>query len=115
MAESLGGRAAVARQPANDHLQRSAASVVTNVGEGLGEMSTGDKVRLYRYAHRSAVECEHALRSLTAVGAVANEDLLCALRLLKDVKLDLRRLINAFTRSPPHLPGPAPLRSPRRG
>jgi len=40
-----------------DQLRRAANSVPANLAEGVGEFSSAEKVRFYRIARRSAVEC----------------------------------------------------------
>jgi four helix bundle protein len=82
-----------ARRTLNEHIQDAADSILLNTGEALDELSRPDKRRFLRYALRSAGEAEKGLR------AVAELDLLPApavndgLRLLRDIRLDLRRLI----------------------
>jgi four helix bundle protein len=85
----LGGR----KVALNSHLQDAAASVLSNVGEGLDEPSKGDKRRFFRYAVRSAGECEQLLRGLARVGALPPEALAGGIRLLRQIKMDLLRLI----------------------
>lgn len=84
----------------NYHLRRAAASAVANVGEALDEESRGDKRRLFRYAYRSCGECERCLRGLAAVGALPPALADEGERRIKDVKLDLLRLI-AWTKKRP--------------
>jgi len=53
-----------------DQLRRGANSIAANLAEGVGEYSRAEKVRFYRMARRSAVECaSHLLvcRRLTLV------------------------------------------------
>jgi four helix bundle protein len=85
----LGGRKA----GLNRHLQEAAASVVANAGEALEEPNRGDKRRFFRYAMRSAGECEHLLRALGEVDALAEARLEEGLRLLRDIRQDLLRLL----------------------
>ena len=40
-----------------DQLRRGANSIAANLAEGVGEYSPAEKVRFYRIARRSAVEC----------------------------------------------------------
>jgi len=40
-----------------DQLRRAASSIPANLAEGVGEFSASEKVRFYRMARRSAVEC----------------------------------------------------------
>jgi four helix bundle protein len=87
-------RALRGRKPGlNRHLQEAAASVVANVGEALEERNRGDKRRFFGYAMRSAGECEHLLRALIEVGALPAASTERALRLTRDIRMDLLRLI----------------------
>jgi len=45
------------RRYLKDQLRRSANSIAANLAEGVGEFSPAEKVRFYRMARRSAVEC----------------------------------------------------------
>ncbi len=45
------------RRYLKDQLRRAANSVAANLAEGVGEFSPAEKVRFYRMARRSAVEC----------------------------------------------------------
>ena len=40
-----------------DQIRRAANSIPANIAEGVGEFSPNEKVRFYRIARRSAVEC----------------------------------------------------------
>lgn len=40
-----------------DQLRRAASSIPSNIAEGVGEFMPKEKVRFYRMARRSAVEC----------------------------------------------------------
>ncbi|RLE20253.1 MAG: four helix bundle protein [Acidobacteria bacterium] len=40
-----------------DQIRRAANSIPANLAEGVGEFSPAEKVRFYRIARRSAVEC----------------------------------------------------------
>jgi four helix bundle protein len=44
-----------------DQLQRAGTSVPLNIAEGAGEYSGSEKVRFYRMAKRSAIECASIL------------------------------------------------------
>jgi four helix bundle protein len=81
------------RAALNRHLQEAAASVLANVGEGLEERSRGDKRRFFRYAMRSAGECEHLLLALKEGGSVHAALADRAARLLRDLRHDLLRLL----------------------
>ena len=45
------------RRYLKDQLRRAANSIAANLAEGVGEYSPAEKVRFYRIARRSAVEC----------------------------------------------------------
>jgi four helix bundle protein len=77
----------------SDQLPRAATSIVANVGEALDEPSFGDKRRFLRYALRSAGECERLVAGARRVGAIGERDAEIALRHLRDIKMDLLRLI----------------------
>jgi four helix bundle protein len=85
----------------NDHLQRAAASILANTGEALDEISTGDRSRLFRYALRSCGECERCLRGLQAVDAIPDPLAREGLRRVRDVKMDLFRLVSWSARTIP--------------
>ncbi len=85
----------------NDQLRRAAVSALANVGEGLDESSTGDKKRFFRYAYRSCGECERCLGGLAAARALPPPLIDEGLRRLKDIKLDLNRLITWARSRPP--------------
>ena len=40
-----------------DQLRRASSSITSNIAEGVGEFAPKEKVRFYRMARRSAVEC----------------------------------------------------------
>jgi four helix bundle protein len=40
-----------------DQLRRASSSIISNIAEGVGELSPKEKVRFYRMARWSAVEC----------------------------------------------------------
>jgi four helix bundle protein len=77
----------------NGHLQEAGASLLSNIGEAFEEKSRGDRRRFFRYALRSAGECERLLHGLARVGALPPDRLAAGIRLLRDIKLDLLRLI----------------------
>jgi four helix bundle protein len=85
----LRGRAAAL----NDQLQRAAGSVLANVGEALDEPSPGDKRRFLRYARRSAGECDRLLRALARLHHLTPRSATTALNLVRDIKMDIDRLI----------------------
>jgi four helix bundle protein len=76
-----------------EHTQETADSILLNIGEALSEESRGDKRRFFRYAMRSAGEAEKALRAAACLGLLPPPALDQGFRLLRDIRLDLRRLI----------------------
>lgn len=85
------------RAPAlNPDLQKCAASILANFGEGWDDPSPGDKKRLFRYAHRSAGEAERLLRGVRSLRIVPDARIDDGLRLLLDIKMDLNRLIRSI-------------------
>ncbi len=50
-----------------DQLTRAATSVVLNIAEAAGEFSPRDRARFYRFARRSATECDGALDAAEAL------------------------------------------------
>jgi four helix bundle protein len=83
------------------HIRAAAASIQANTGEAFGEQSMGDKRRFFRYALRSATECEHLLRGLRKIAVSRQADVDQALRLVRDIRMDLLRLIRWASRPPP--------------
>jgi four helix bundle protein len=77
----------------DEEIQEAADSVVLNLAEGFAESSRGDKRRFFRYALRSAGEAEKGLRTLAIVDLLPPHALAEGLRLLRDIRLDIRRLI----------------------
>jgi four helix bundle protein len=75
-------------------LQEAADSIVLNLGEGFDEPSRGDKRRFFRYALRSAGEAEKGLHALSVLNLIPSPALEEGLRLLRDIRFDLKRLIN---------------------
>jgi four helix bundle protein len=76
-------------------VERTADSILMNIGEAFGEPSRGDKRRFFRYALRSAGEAEKALLGLATLNLLPEQAVHEGLRLLRDIRLDLRRLINS--------------------
>jgi four helix bundle protein len=88
------------RAPLNAQLQRAAASILSNIGEGFDELSKTDQRRFFRYAIRSAGESQRLLQGLTIVGALDPTQTAPGYALLKDIKFDLLRLIQWSTTHP---------------
>jgi four helix bundle protein len=87
-------RAVVRGRPGLDEqIQEAADSVVLNLGEGFAETSRGDKRRFFRYALGSAGEAEKGLRTLAVVDLLTPHALDEGLRRLRDIRLDIKRLI----------------------
>jgi four helix bundle protein len=84
-----------ARPPMHGQVERTADSILTNIGEAFGEPSRGDKRRFFRYALRSAGEAEKALLGLATLDLLPHSMIEEGLRLLKNIRLDLHRLINS--------------------
>ena len=76
------------------HLSDAAASMLANIGEAWDEPSRGDKARFFRYALRSAGECQRTLRGLVAASGITREQAGRGTQILLAVKLDLLRLIH---------------------
>ena len=51
-----------------DQFQRASTSILLNIAEGAGELSTNEKVRFYRMARRSATECAGILAVIQNLG-----------------------------------------------
>src|SRR5262249_19461339 len=56
-----------------DQFQRASTSILLNIAEGAGEMSTNEKVRFYRMARRSATECAGILAVIQNLGLTKTE------------------------------------------
>jgi four helix bundle protein len=77
----------------NDHIQRSAASIVANLGEGFESDTLVDKRRYFRYALTEVGESRKLVASAARIGALPDTPTHESLRLLRDIKWDLIRLI----------------------
>ncbi len=76
-----------------DQIERAAASLVANLGEAFDADSLADKRRYFRYALGSTGESASLLKGAQQVAALPAAALDQGLRLLRDVKWDLIRLI----------------------
>jgi four helix bundle protein len=56
-----------------DQFQRASTSILLNIAEGAGELSTNEKVRFYRMARRSATECAGILAVIQNLGLTKTE------------------------------------------
>ena len=57
VADEIAEKMPTGRAYLKDQLRRAANSIPANLAEGVGEFSPPDKVRFFRIARRSAVEC----------------------------------------------------------
>lgn len=76
----------------NDHIQRSAAAIVANLGEGFDSDTLVEKRRYFRYALTEAGESRKLVSSAAQIGALPDSPAEESLRLLRDIKWDLIRL-----------------------
>jgi four helix bundle protein len=83
-----------ARPTLDGQLQETADSILLNLGEAFDEPSRGDKRRFFRYALRSAGEAEKGLRGIAVLDLIPRPTIEEGLRLLRDIRFDLKRLIN---------------------
>lgn len=92
-ARIVGLRIARVQEPDWRQLEDAAASLLANLGEAFDEESAGDRERFLRYAKRSAGECERTLLGGARLKAVTGAELDRGMKLLKDIKWDVLRLI----------------------
>ena len=92
------------RRYLKDQLLRAANSIAANIAEGVGEYSPAEKVRFYRIARRSAVECASHLLVSQRLDLVHDDALLARGRdqLLRIVAM-LTSLAKSITEKNPHL------------
>ena len=92
------------RRYLKDQLLRAASSIAASIAEGVGEYSPAEKVRFYRIARRSAVECASHLLVSHRLDLVHDEALLARGRdqLLRIVAM-LTSLAKSITEKNPHL------------
>jgi four helix bundle protein len=85
---------ALARRPGlGDQVQRSAQSNLANIGEGMDALTMAQKRRYFGYALASTGEAVRLLRGARRVGALPAEAIDHGLRILRDLKWDLIRLV----------------------
>ncbi len=77
----------------NDHIQRSAAAIVANLGEAFDADTLVDKRRYFRYALTEAGESRKLVVAAGRIGALPQPPARQALQLIRDIKWDLIRLI----------------------
>ena len=109
-ARRVGPRVARVQESGAEHLEDAAASQLANVGEALDEDSAGDIRRFLRYAKRSGGECERLLLGAAELGCITGPELDEGMRLLKNIRWDLIRLIRwagrGRVRRSPHVAQP---------
>lgn len=98
-ARRVGPHVARVQEPGAEHLEDAAASQLANVGEALDEDSGGDIRRFLRYAKRSGGERERLLLGAAELGCITGRELDEGMRLLKNIRWDLIRLIRWAERS----------------
>jgi four helix bundle protein len=84
------------RRYLRDQLLRAANSIAANIAEGVGEYSPAEKVRFYRIARRSAVECASHLLVSRRLDLVRDDDLLARGR---DQLLRIVAMLTSLARS----------------
>lgn len=93
-ARGVAPRIARVQESGAGHLEDAAASQLANIGEALDEDSGGDMRRFLRYAKRSGGECERLLLGAAELGCITRLELDQGMRLLKNIRWDLVRLLN---------------------
>ena len=87
--------ARLARWPGHwDQLERATGSVISNVGEGLDSETLPQKRRYFGYALASAGEARKLVKGYRSAGSLEPEEADEGLRLLKDIRWDLIRLVD---------------------
>jgi len=76
-----------------DQTRRAANSIPANIAEGVGEFAPKEKVRFYRMARRSAVECASHLLVCKRLKLFEGPQLTPALELLRRVVAMLTALV----------------------
>ena len=79
-----------------DQLRRSGTSITRNIAEGSGKWAIKDKVHYYHIARGSATESAAELDSLVDYGALSEEEIERAKRLLSRVVAMLVRMIRSL-------------------
>ena len=81
-----------------DQACKSSASVATNISEGYGRRSPGEKMRFYNIAEGSLQELKYQFILARDLGYV--RDAGPVFDLIRDVEMMLRKLIAAISRGP---------------
>lgn len=85
----------LARWPGHwDQLERTAGSVISNVGEALDSETLAQKRRYFGYALAAAGEARKLVAGYQSGGILTAAESAEGLRLLEDIRWDLLRLIN---------------------
>ena len=90
-----------ARPSLYDEMAPTADSVLSNVGEAFDDESFREKRKFFRYALRSAGECEKQLLGFQKINALSEPEMAQGLKLVRDIRFDLKRLIAWTTRQIP--------------
>jgi four helix bundle protein len=93
LCDRLGRRLWVRNSALCRQLQRAAASLIANIGEGAACHTAGDRRRYFEYAYRSAGECSALLLSFHALNALTLDEYQEARALLARVHMMLRKLM----------------------
>jgi four helix bundle protein len=80
-----------------DQLRRAASSIAANLAEGVGELSPPEKVRFYRMARRSAVECASHLLVCRRLALVDDALVAKGLELLLRIVAMLTSMVKAIS------------------
>lgn len=84
----------LARSPGmNDQIGRAASSLIANLGEAFDADTLGEKRRYFRYALASTGEGRKLVGGAARVGTLPSSAAGEGLKLLRDIKWDLIRLI----------------------
>ena len=84
------------RRYLKNQLLRAANSIAANIAEGVGEYSPAEKVRFYRIARRSAVECASHLLVSARLDLIQDDALLSRGR---DQLLRIVAMLTSLTKS----------------
>ena len=85
----------LARWPGHwDQLERATGSVVSNAGEAFDSETRPQKRRYFGYALASAGEARELVKGYRSAEVLTAEEAEEGLRLLKDIRWDLMRLID---------------------
>ena len=76
-----------------DQLRRAAASIPSNIAEGVGKYGDVDKARFHAIARGSATECAALLDVVRAIGAAPDEEITRAKHMVERMVSMLTRLV----------------------